>query len=183
MTAEGIEEEVRRLVRQDDPRALELLYDAFGAPLHGFLVARLRDPREAEDVLQEVFLDLARRPARLLGARRIGPWLFAKARNLAIDRMRARGRSEKREAAWPDWLEPAAPACDTPSPDLARLAGLVDRLPVEQRDVIAMKVFQGKTFAEAGESLGASINTVASRYRYALEKLRGWLIAEEGHEG
>lgn len=178
-----IEEEVRRLIREDDPRALELLYDAFGGSLLGFLAARLRDSHEAEDVLQQLFLDLARRPGRVLGARRIEPWLFAKARNLAIDRMRARGRSEKREAVWPDWLEPAAPAGDPPSHDLTRLAGLVDRLPVEQRDLIALKVFQGKTFAETGELLGVSINTAASRYRYALEKLRGWLIGEDGHEG
>ncbi len=67
--AEGIEEEVRRLVREDDPRALEVLYDAVGAGLYAFLAARLRDPHEAEDVLQQVFLDLARRPGRLLGAR------------------------------------------------------------------------------------------------------------------
>ncbi|HPA19017.1 MAG TPA: sigma-70 family RNA polymerase sigma factor [Verrucomicrobiae bacterium] len=182
MRAGETEEEVRRLVEEDDPRAMEVLYDVFGESLHGFLVARLRDLHEAEDVLQQLFLDLARRPGRLLAARRLGPWLFAKARNLAIDRIRARGRTERREADWPSWLEPAVPARDAPSYDLALLAGMLDRLPAEQREVISLKVLQGRTFAEVGELLGVSINTAASRYRYAVEKLRGWLVAEEEHE-
>lgn len=182
MIGEDIEEEVRRLVREDDPRALEVLYDAFGASLHGFLSARLRDADEAEDVLQELFVDLARRPGRLLGARRIEPWLFAKARNLSIDRLRARERTRGREAEWPAWLEPAAPM-EASHPDLFRLAGLLDRLPSEQRDVIALKIMQGKTFAEVGQLLGVSINTAASRYRYALARLREWLGEERtyGH--
>jgi RNA polymerase sigma-70 factor (ECF subfamily) len=182
MMAEGIEEEVRRLVREDDPRALEVLYDAVGAGLYAFLAARLRDPHEAEDVLQQVFLDLARRPGRLLGARRMGPWLFAKARNLAIDRLRARRRLEKREAEWPAWLEPAGPGGGLAGEGTARLAALVDGLPAEQREVIALKVFQEKTFAEVGEVLGISINTAASRYRYALEKLRQGML-EKGCDG
>lgn len=183
MTAGEIEDEVRRLIREDDPRALEVLYDAFGSVLFGFLVARLRDPGEAEDLLQHLFLDLARRPGRLLGARRIGPWLFAKARNLSIDRMRARRRSERREVEWRAWLEPVAPPCDSPDYDLAQIARMVERLPADQRDVIALKAFGGKTFSEIGELLGVSINTAASRYRYALEKLRDWLTGEGAHEG
>lgn len=181
MMAEGIEEEVRRLVREDDPRALEVLYDAVGAGLHAFLAARLRDPHEAEDVLQQVFLDLARRPGRLLGARRMGPWLFAKARNLAIDRLRARRRLEKRETEWPAWLEAAGPVGGLAGEGTARLAALVDGLPAEQREVIALKVFQEKTFAEVGEVLGSSMNTAASRYRYALEKLRQEMSREDDH--
>lgn len=179
MIREDIEEEVRRLVREDDPRALEVLYDALGESLHGFLSARLRDAGEAEDVLQELFMDLARRPSRLLGARKIEPWLFVKARNLSIDRLRARGRAREREAEWPAWLEPVAQPCDSPSHDLAEL---LDRLPIDQKDVIVMKVLQGRTFAEVGELLGISINTAASRYRYALEKLREWLEGTEGHD-
>ncbi len=179
MAGEEIEGEVRRLVREDDPRALELIYDLFGGSLYGFLAARLRDAGEAEEVLQELFLDLARRPSRLLGARKIEPWLFAKARNLSIDRLRARGRAERRMADWPAWLEPVAQPCDPPSRDLAEL---LDRLPIDQKDVIVMKVLQGRTFAEVGELLGISINTAASRYRYALEKLREWLQGAQSHD-
>lgn len=182
MTDEHIEEEVRRLVSEDDPRALELLYDIFGGSLYGFLAARLRDVGEAEDVLQELFLDLARRPSRLLGARKIGPWLFAKARNLSIDRMRARERLRGREKEWPVWLEPPASAGEPVNCDVTRIAGLLDRLPIDQKDVIVMKVLQGRTFAEVGELLGISINTAASRYRYALEKLREWLKGAKSHD-
>lgn len=182
MTTGEIDEEVRRLVRAEDPRALQVLYDVFGLTLRGFLAARLRDAGEAEEVVQQLFLDLARRPGKLLGARRLGPWLFAKARNLAIDRMRARGREARRTAECLPWLEPMDAGGGVPDPDAAALAALVDRLPVEQREVIALKVFEGRTFAEVGALLGISANTVASRYRYALEKLRTWVAGGEGRE-
>ncbi|MCA1596341.1 MAG: hypothetical protein LC772_07955, partial [Chloroflexi bacterium] len=53
------------------------------------------------------------------------------------------------------------------------------RLPVEQREVLALKVFQGLTFKEIARATGISINTAASRYRYGIEKLREALEARE----
>lgn len=52
-------------------------------------------------------------------------------------------------------------------------------LPVEQREVIALKVWEEMTFAQIAAIVKASPNTVASRYRYGIEKLRGWLQEED----
>jgi RNA polymerase sigma-70 factor (ECF subfamily) len=182
MSAENIHDLVCRLARAEDPRALEVLFDAFAAPLTAFLEARLEDRAEAEDVVQQMFLDLARRPRQLLAVRRLEPWLFVKARHLAVDRLRARARAARRAADAPAWIEPVAPPVAPERADEARLAAAVARLPPEQREVIVLKVLQDRTFAETAEMLGVPANTAASRYRYALEKLREWMGEGGGHE-
>ena len=184
MTADEIQARVGELVRADDPRALDLLYETYADPLMGFLVSRLRHRGDAEDALQQLFLDLARNPRQLLRARRLTPWIFTKARNLSTDVFRARERAARRdEALFADCLEPAPEVTPEPAAaDLVRLAGAVARLPEAQREVLVMKSFQQRTFAEIGAALGLSINTAASRYRYALEKLREWLAGDPDDE-
>jgi RNA polymerase sigma-70 factor (ECF subfamily) len=59
---------------------------------------------------------------------------------------------------------------------------LLTALPVEQREVVVMKIWGRLTFPQMGEALGISANTAASRYRYALEKLRTQLSMETSHE-
>ncbi len=186
MTADAIQKRVRDLVRSDDPAALEVLHDAFAPALFAFLLSRLRNRADAEDVLQHLFLDLARRPRQLLDARDLEPWLFTKARNLSIDRLRARTREAGRAAALevgplPDWMD-MAPRAGAATADDAALAAAVDRLPEDQREVVVLKAFGGLTFAEVAMRLGVSINTAASRWRYALEKLRAHLAGEARHE-
>ena len=56
-------------------------------------------------------------------------------------------------------------------------------LPAEQREVVYLRVYEGKTFQEIADWLAVSINTVASRYRYAMEKLRERLAVERNVEG
>lgn len=186
MTADAIQQRVRDLVRSDDPAALELLYGDYAPSLLAFLLSRLRSRADAEDALQHLFLDLARRPRQLLGVRDLTPWLFTKARNLATDRLRARmreaGRAEALEAGpLPDWME-LAPRSAPATADDAALAAAVDGLPDDQREVVVLKAFEGLTFADIAARLGVSLNTAASRWRYALEKLRARLAGEARHE-
>lgn len=186
MTADAIQRRVRDLVHSDDPAALELLYDAFAHSLLAFLLSRLRNRADAEDALQHLFLDLARRPRQLLDARNLEPWLFTKARNLSTDRIRARTREAGHASALesgplPDWMD-LAPRSAPATADDAALAAAVDRLPEDQREVVVLKAFTGLTFADIATRLGVSLNTAASRWRYALEKLRAHLAGEARHE-
>ncbi|MBM4157020.1 MAG: sigma-70 family RNA polymerase sigma factor [Lentisphaerae bacterium] len=186
MTADAIQRRVRDLVRGDDPAALELLYEGFAPSLLAFLLSRLRSRADAEDALQHLFLDLARRPRQLLGVRDLEPWLFTKARNLSTDRLRVRAREAARVEAMeggalPDWMD-LAPRSAPATADDAALATAVDGLPDDQREVVVLKAFQGLTFAEVAARLGVSLNTAASRWRYALEKLRARLAGEARHE-
>jgi RNA polymerase sigma-70 factor (ECF subfamily) len=186
MTADAIQRRVRDLVRGDDPAALEVLHDAFAPALFAFLLSRLRNRADAEDALQHLFLDLARRPRQLRGVRDLEPWLFTKARNLSTDHLRARARDADRAAAMedgalPDWMD-VAPRSAPATADDAALAAAVDRLPDDQREVVVLKAFTGLTFADIAARLGISLNTAASRWRYALEKLRARLAGEARHE-
>ncbi len=186
MTADAIQRRVRDLVRGDDPAALEALYDAFAPSLLAFLLSRLRSRADAEDALQQLFHDLARRPRQLLGVRDLEPWLFTKARNLSTDRLRVRAREAGRAVALesgplPDWMD-LAPRSVPATADDAALAAAVNRLPEDQREVVVLKAFEGLTFADIATRLGVSLNTAASRWRYALEKLRAALAGEASHE-
>ncbi|MBU4459063.1 MAG: sigma-70 family RNA polymerase sigma factor [Verrucomicrobia bacterium] len=186
MTADTIQRRVRDLVRNDDPAALEVLHDAFAPALFAFLLSRLRNRTDAEDALQHLFLDLARRPRQLLAARDLEPWIFTKARNLSTDRLRLRAREAGHSAALadrplPDWMD-MAPRAGPATADDAALADAVDRLPDEQREVVVLKAFEGLTFADIAARTGVSFNTAASRWRYALEKLRVRLAGESRHE-
>lgn len=153
--------------------AFAALYDRFAPSLFRFAWAMLRSRQDAEDAVQEVFLGLVR--SRALGRiENLSAYLFGALRN-AASRMTAR----KGEALLP---LPDRPALENPPGlDLSDwLERALDCLPPEQREVLSLKIDGGLTFAEVAAVLDVSPNTAASRYRYALEKLRG-LYSEEHH--
>lgn len=164
----------RRLMQraaEGDPDALAKLYDLYAPGLHRVLLAILSSPEDAEDALQETFVKLL--DGRMSRAQNAKAYLFSSARHIALDILRRR----KREDQWPE--ETDEPATSDANPDLQNL---LRHLPVEQREVIALKVFQEMTFAEIAIVVKARPNTVASRYRYGLEKLRQWLREEDSDE-
>ena len=149
------------------PEDLAALYDAWAGRLLGYMIALTRDRHAAEDALQNLFVKLAAsRPAMDDPA----AYLFGAARNEAL---RASRRRPERSLAELDVVAPRATGAD---PDEARaLAAALDRLPAEQAEVVILHAFEGLTFAEVGRVTGVSLDTAASRWRYALEKLRGEL--------
>lgn len=150
-----------------DASALGALYDRHATGLFRWLLARGLPRGDAEDLLSECFLALVDRGESAAEIEDVGAYLFAVARN----QLARRGRHPEPEAL--DLIaEPAA--SDPPADALAVREALVD-LPPEQREVVVLKVWQGRTFDEIGRLLGISPNTVSSRYRYALEKLRAAL--------
>lgn len=156
---------LRRLVR--DPSALGGLYDRHATGLFRWLLAKGLPRDEAEDVLSECFLALVDRGERAAAIADVGAYLFAVARHKLARRAR-RPRTEALELVEEPATSPA------PADALAVRAALAD-LPPEQREVVVLKVWQGRSFAEIGALLDISPNTASSRYRYALEKLRAAL--------
>jgi RNA polymerase sigma-70 factor (ECF subfamily) len=125
-------------------------------------------------LLQEVFVKLARDPKLLRGVREERAFLIRLAHNAAIDLMRRRGtRQRARENFAAEMVSPFAPADD---PDEAtfrqELAEALAELPPEQRAVAHLKLWEGLTFEQIAAALDIPPNTAASRYRYALDKLR-----------
>lgn len=156
---------------------LEQLYDDHAAALFGFVLDLTRSETEAHDALQDVFCRLAAHPELLDSVRDVRAFLLRLAHNRVVDVIRrgaARKRAHEALAAQPvDLFTPAA------DPDAAALRGEIEaalaELPPDQRAVVHLKLWDGLTFDIIGEVLGIPLNTAASRYRYALDKLRARL--------
>jgi len=155
-------------------RQIEQLYDAHAAGLFRYFAGFVRCEADAKDLLQELFIKLAARPDTLTAADSERAWIWRLAHNLAVDWLRRHGvrrAAEEKSAA-----EPVAVFQKEEDPDAAefsrRVAAALAVLPLEQRSVAQMKLWEGLTFEEIAEAQGIPLNTAASRYRYALEKLR-----------
>ena len=142
------------------------LYDRYGAALYRYAAMVLADPAAAADVVQTVFVSLLRRRAPPEFDER---YLRRAVRNECFSTLRRR-RRDLLESAGP-LLDALAGTSDRPDERLA-LEQVLRALPPEQREVVHLKVFEGMTFQEIADLSAESINTVASRYRYAIEKLR-----------
>ena len=181
---------VAELVRHDI-RALEALYDRYGDIVYSVSLRVVGDTQLAEDITQEVFLRLWRRPDLFDESRgRFLTWLLSVARNRAIDELRSRVRRHGHEA--PSATAEALPAKDEGDDPLAQTLHLDERvavrralalLPPEQRLVIELAYFGGYTQQEIATRLRQPLGTVKTRVRLGLQKLRPLLIGqrEQGH--
>jgi len=129
---------------------------------------------DAEDVVQTAFVKFWRHQPEAQPEHY--PLLYSTVRTTALDLLRGDGRRARREAdPDADVLRDGQPFFDS-AVELRETAELVERamqqIPSEQREVLALRIWGELTFAEIAETLGESINTVASRHRYALEAMR-----------
>ncbi len=153
---------------------IERLYDAHAPALFAFLLNFTRAEADTRDLLQEIFIKLAREPKLLNGVREERAFLIRLAHNAAIDSLRRRGARERtKENFAAEIISIFAPASD-PDEKLFReeLSVALGELPEEQRAVVHLKLWSGWTFGEIAAALEIPPNTAASRYRYALDKLR-----------
>ena len=163
----GVGIETPRQPRGTDP--LAEAYERYAARLYGYLRAVVRDPQAAEDILQEVFCKLAARGA-FFAVAEPERYLFRAAHNEARRWLRNSGR-EPTDAQDVESL--AAPRAEPPDEGEGEaVKRALSQLPPEQAEVVHLKVYEGLTFERIGELLGCSVNTAASRYRYACERLR-----------
>ena len=172
-----------------DREAFGAFYDLHAPVLFGFCVRILKDARDAEDVLQETFVQ-AWRDARRFDASRasVRGWLFTIARSRALDRWRSRRSFEKRVLASdrPD-LERIAGAADGGAPHDVRdfVERALVRLNPNEEAVLRLAYFEGLTQEEIAARLDEPLGTVKSRTRSALVKLRTIAAAaqKEGERG
>ena len=157
--------------REDRAALVERLYDAHGASLYRYALMLLFDHAAAEDAVQQVFAAVLRGSGALDNELH---YLRRAVRNECYSTLRKR-RDAPRVAG--SVLEPAAHAQVSPDERLALERALAS-LPPDQREVVHLHVYEGMTFKEIGDSLDESMNTVASRYRYALARMRSVLGGE-----
>src|SRR5258708_3262586 len=156
--------------------------------LRNFIRRRVADPRDAEDVLQEVFYKLVEANRLLMPIEHITGWLFRVARNRITDLFRKKRPETFSEAGAASdevedddlmQLEDLLPSLDA-GPDalyarnvlLDELELAVEELPEEQREVFVAHELEGRSFKEMAAKTGVSVNTLLSRKRYAVLHLR-----------
>lgn len=158
-----------RRPREDRAALVGRLYDAHGAALYRYALILLADHAAAEDAIQQVFVALLRRPVRLENELH---YLRRSVRNECYSALRKR-RSVGIGAR--PLLEPLAPEGIGQEERITLERG-IRALPADQRDVLHLHVFEGMTLQEVAAATGESPNTVASRYRYAIDRLRKSIV-------
>ncbi len=150
------------------------LYDVHAGALAGYLLNLTRNEADTHDLLQEVFWRLARRPDVVAAARDERAFLLSMAHNALVDYVRRREARQHRDAAQVN--ESVALFAPAQDPDESAFRGELEsalaELPVEQRAVVHLKLWESLTFDAIAEMLHIPLNTAASRYRYGLDKLR-----------
>ena len=158
----------------DRPEDLAALYDRLAPSLFRYALMILADRSAAEDAVHEVFTTIARRG--LADIRFADGYLRRAVRNACYRALRQRpaGSGDGTDVD----LDVIDEAQSQPEERLA-VAQALGRLPSDQREVVHLKVFEGLTLQAIADLTGESINTIASRYRYAMTKLRVSLAPRE----
>ncbi len=144
------------------------LYDRFAGGLYRYALMILAEPAGAADAVQQVFVALLGGAGSAMDDEE--RYLRRAVRNACYSALRQR-RPNVLSASDAPLLEAVAADRDRPDERIA-IEQAMRALPAEQREVIHLKVFEGWTFQEIANVSGESINTVASRYRYAIDKMR-----------
>ena len=160
------------LVQRGDESAMAVLFDRYSKVVYSVALRVLRDPSSAEDVLQEIFMQIWRSPDGFVATRgSLGGWLAVVSRNRAIDALRRKRPTES--------VDDMALASNYNLADEAERNSLMDRargviqlLPIEQRKTLEMAFFDGLTHSEIAEMTGDPLGTVKTRIRSALLTLR-----------
>jgi RNA polymerase sigma-70 factor (ECF subfamily) len=159
-------------IRGGDEHAMADLYDRYSGIVYGVALRVLGDTSAAEDLLQEVFLQLWRNPQAFDADRgRLAPWLAVIARNRAIDVLRKRPLEDNIDEL------PISTGTNLEDDAAQRFAvekvrGVLDQLPQEQRTVLEMAFFAGMTHTEIAGKTGEPLGTIKTRIRSGLLALR-----------
>ena len=167
--------QLRKALENGDPKALEQLWDTYSAVLLAFAKVLLGSRHDAEDALHELFLRIARNRHAVAKAENLKAYLFRMLRNLALEHLRWRSKTESLSDSGSSEEEAMLVAVEASDESLAHdMEAALKSLPEEQKAVLVMKIYGDMQFNEIAEALDISQNTAASRYRYGLEKLRAF---------
>ncbi|MGD0797156.1 MAG: sigma-70 family RNA polymerase sigma factor [Acidobacteriaceae bacterium] len=159
-------------VRIGDEQAMASLFDRYSKVVYSVALRVLRDPSAAEDVLQEIFMQVWRNPESFTSAKgSLAGWLAVVARNRSIDALRRRRPTDSvDDVVLPSSCNIAAEAeCNFL---MERARSVIATLPGEQRKTLEMAFFDGLTHSEIAEMTGDPLGTVKTRIRSALLTLR-----------
>jgi RNA polymerase sigma factor (sigma-70 family) len=182
-------DDVETMTREQDLRISEIVRRE-QSRLRNFIRRRVRDPLDAEDILQDVFYRLVEANRMLMPIDHVTGWLFRVARNRITDMFRKKAPerlgdiAEHNEHSELGPLEELLPSPDA-GPDaqyvrqvlIDELELALDELPPDQRDVFIAHELEGRSFKDIAAETGANVNTLLSRKHYAVARLRQRLQA------
>jgi RNA polymerase sigma factor (sigma-70 family) len=167
------EQELVALLQQRNEKAFSYLYDNYSGALYGIVNAVVTDKEVANDVLQNVFINIWRKIESYDASKgRLFTWMLNIARNAAIDELRSKGYNNSlKNISLPENNEIAG-AVTGPAIDDVGLKKVLGKLKGELRVLVDMSYFQGFTHEEIARSLDIPLGTVKTRIRSALTQLR-----------
>jgi RNA polymerase sigma-70 factor (ECF subfamily) len=164
-------------IRSGDQAAMGALYDRYSSIVYAVALRVLQDTGAAEDVLQEIFMQLWRNPGAFDASRgNMAAWLAVIARHRAIDSLRRR-RPENDIADVVVSVEPDLASDADRSRAMDKVRGALEAMPPPQRSALEMAYFEGLTHVEIAEKTGEPLGTIKTRIRAGLVSLRKVLAA------
>jgi RNA polymerase sigma-70 factor (ECF subfamily) len=164
------DEDLMTAVASGDETALAALIDRYAASVHAYLLRHSGNRDDADDLLQETWVRVARSAKRFDTARRFRSWLYGIATNLARDLFR---RRMTRERALRDLAAHPPAASSANSVECGELRERIAELPENMRAVLLLRYYEGMSEAEMAEILDIPRGTIKSRLHAALRRLRG----------
>ncbi|HEX3471656.1 MAG TPA: sigma-70 family RNA polymerase sigma factor [Silvibacterium sp.] len=159
-------------IQSGDQEAMSALFDRYGTMVYSVALRVLKDTGEAEDVMQEIFVQVWQNPGAFVSGRgSLGGWLVVVARNRSIDMIRRRRPSDPVELfALPSSTNLAKEA--ERNSLLEKIRGVMHSLPDEQKKSVELAFFEGLSHSEIAEKTGDPLGTVKTRIRLALIAMR-----------
>lgn len=165
--------EIMELYRRNPQRGFEMIYKEYSGQIFRYLLGAFRlSSEEAEDVLHNIFLPWVKNPEKIGAVENLSSYLYTCARNAAI-KLRKNGQDNF-----------SVPEVSTASHDAEvennlLISNALGELPDNQKEVVVLKVWSNMTFEEIAKLLDLNLQTIASRYRYAITKLKGLIPWEK----
>ena len=161
------------MLQQQDEKAFSYLYDNYSAALYGIVNSIVIEREKANDVLQNVFVNIWRKIDSYDASKgRLFTWMLNVARNAAIDEIRSKGhRDSMKNQSFPESVDIAGTEVGPPGVD-AGLKKILAKLKGEQQILIDLSYFKGFTHEEIAKVLNIPLGTVKTRIRSALIQLR-----------
>ena len=174
---EPTDQEIMTKLAHGDETAFQTLYERHGQVAYALALRLMRDPSQAEDIVQDSFLAVWRQGARFDGAKSsVRTWILSIVHHRSVDVLRC-ARRQRETAPNEETIHSIPDQCNIEQEvllklDSRRLRLALQRLPHEQRQALELAYFGGYQYPEIAALLGVPLGTVKSRLRIAIEKLR-----------